>query len=178
MRGRSRIRSSLMRVYAQQQRFDRLRSLRVGARVLTILALVVLVATTAILDQVPPRTLALRALLGVGLSIWLVAFALDYLVHSNRLNSRRIMMRLLSARTAIDEIEWRRPPDVSPRAASWVPMTAERIEKLHAEASRLEAALKQSERKVEGALLASTTAALAGTLTIILGVAFSLPFPQ
>ena len=173
MPDRSRTRSPLMQVYDQQQRFDRLASLRALARAMTIFALVILVANTIGLDRTPPRALLPRALIGAGLSIWLAAFALDYQVHSNRLNSRMIMMRLLAARTEVDEIEWD-PPRSSPRAAFWVPVTVRCIDQLHAKVSQLETALEQSEHKVERALLASSTAALTSTLAIILSVAFNL----
>lgn len=48
------------------------------------------------------------------------------------------------------------------------------LDALEAELYRLEVKLDDSERKVEGALFASTCAALIGTLSILLGVGLTL----
>lgn len=179
MRAPSQTRSPLMQVYAQHFRFDLVSRLRSLARMLTIVVVAVLVAATTILDQAPPNTPLLRGLIWAGLAVWLVTFALDYRVHAHRLNSRIIMLRLLSARTNIDQLTWLEPHSSSLRVASrGGPMTARILEEPQAKVFRLEAALEQSEQKVERALMTSAITALVNALGIILAAALSLYLAQ
>ncbi len=107
--------SSLMEVLSQHQRSYRLRAVRLLARALTICALVVLATTAVISDQAyEPSTPLIGAFVGGGLAAWLVTLVLDIRVHSNRLNSRMIMMRLQSVQADIDKVRLTQPPDSVP----------------------------------------------------------------
>ena len=112
--------SPVMAVYLQQQRFDRLRNVRAIARTVTFLALAAFAVTTILIGRAEgPGSLLARILIGCGMLAWVVAFVQDYRVHSNRLNSRMIMMRVQAVQNEIDELERRGgPPGEGPRRQS------------------------------------------------------------
>ncbi|MDN5791225.1 MAG: hypothetical protein L0H25_10205 [Micrococcales bacterium] len=101
-----------MAAYDQQQRFDRMRAARRMVRALTISALVAHAVITLLVGRSTGSGSGLvRVLIGGALLAWGVAFVCDYRVHSNRLNSRMIMMRLRSVEASLDELQRLGGPD-------------------------------------------------------------------
>ena len=99
------VHSAVLVLYLRQRRIARFHTLRIIARSVTVLALIVLAATAMVVDRPDAASSPLvRVLIGAGLLAWVVAVVLDFRVQAARLSSRILQMRLQAVQDRIESI--------------------------------------------------------------------------
>ena len=159
--------SAVMRVYLQQRRFDRLRSVRRVARWLSAALVLVLITMTVLRGPTVFGSSTVIGALLVALTGWVVAVVHDFRMQSGRLDSRVCLARLESVRGHLCSRDPQRKRESSPsRRAGANLLTGDDLHSLQAQVRELEHEIDQSEQRVEHALGVAAVASALATVAL------------